>query len=179
MMAKSRRLHNTEAPNPASSSHESCSVTRLGLSYTPQLELGTEGSELLSFLANISFSNAFSNADGYVRSRLNAGELKPHYRNQIRSPTIAGELKTTAWHARGQGFESPYLHQVLVASHLVASPKVLLIIATKTIQSGAAITTSAVSASSGVQTSLKRVAQTEPPSPEPFRDRSSLFLRQD
>jgi hypothetical protein len=42
-----------------------------------------------------------------------------------------------------------------------------------------AITTSAVSASSGVQTSLKHVAQTEPPSPEPFPDRSSLFLRQD
>ena len=50
-------------------------------------------------LANISFSNAFSNADGYVRSRRNAGELKPDYRNKIRSPTIAGELKTTAWHA--------------------------------------------------------------------------------
>jgi len=49
MIATSRRLHYTEAPNPAPSSHESCSVTRLGLSYTSQLELGTEGSELPSF----------------------------------------------------------------------------------------------------------------------------------
>jgi len=65
----------------------------------------------LNSWAIIPFSNAFSNAGDYVRSRLNAGKLKPQYSNQTRSPANVSELKTTAWHARGQGFESPYLHQ--------------------------------------------------------------------
>ena len=58
----------------------------------------------------IFFSNAFSNADGYERSRPNAGALKPQYCNQVRSPVNISELKETKWHARGPGFESPYLH---------------------------------------------------------------------
>ena len=55
------------------------------------------------------FSNAFSSADDYVRSRLNASELKAQYSNRLRSPANVGELKTAACHARGPGFESPYL----------------------------------------------------------------------
>ena len=57
-------------------------------------------------------AHAFSNADGYVRSRPNVGELQPQYCNHLRSPANVSELKTTAWHARGQGFESPYLHRL-------------------------------------------------------------------
>jgi hypothetical protein len=59
----------------------------------------------------ISFSNAFSNAGGYVRPPLNAGELKPQYSNHIRPPANVSELKTTAWHARSPGFESLYRSQ--------------------------------------------------------------------
>jgi hypothetical protein len=51
-----------------------------------------------------SFSNAFSNADDYVRSRSDAGELKAQYSNRLRSLASVGELKTTAWRARGQEF---------------------------------------------------------------------------
>ncbi len=50
------------------------------------------------FGEGFSFSNAFSNAGEYVRSRPNAGEPKPQYSNQIRSPVNVSELKTTAWH---------------------------------------------------------------------------------
>jgi hypothetical protein len=39
----------------------------------------------------------FSNVDDYVRSRLNAGELKAQYSRRLRSPVNACELKTTAW----------------------------------------------------------------------------------
>jgi hypothetical protein len=46
-----------------------------------------------------------------VRSRPNAGEPKPQYSNQIRSPVNVSELKTTAWHARGQRFEFPHVHK--------------------------------------------------------------------
>jgi len=63
------------------------------------------------FGEGFSFSNAFSNADEYVRSRPNAGEPKPQYSNQIRSPVNVSELKTTAWHARGQRFEFPHVHK--------------------------------------------------------------------
>jgi hypothetical protein len=56
-----------------------------------------------------SFSNAFSNADGYVRSRPNVSEVKGQYSNRQGSPVNVSELKKTAWHARGQEFESPYL----------------------------------------------------------------------
>jgi hypothetical protein len=90
MMAKSRRPHNTEAPNLAPSSHESCSVTRLGLSYTPQLELGTEGSELLSFLANISFSSEvghwFSRPLLQFRSRPGHSDGFPAHRPETSGP---------------------------------------------------------------------------------------------
>jgi hypothetical protein len=54
----------------------------------------------------ISFSNAFSNADGYVRSTSNIGELKPQYSNQIRSPTNVSEPEKAAWHARGQSYSA-------------------------------------------------------------------------
>jgi hypothetical protein len=64
----------------------------------------------------ISFSNAFSNAGDYVRSRLNTGELKAQHFNRLRPPTNVSELKTTAWHSRGQEFESPYLHDVVETS---------------------------------------------------------------
>jgi hypothetical protein len=36
------------------------------------------------------FSNAFSSADDYVRSRLNASELKAQYSNRLRSPATVG-----------------------------------------------------------------------------------------
>jgi len=61
-------------------------------------------------LAN-SFSNAFSNAGGYARSSMNAGGIKLQYFMRLRTRADIGELKTTAWHARGQEFESPYLHR--------------------------------------------------------------------
>ena len=62
------------------------------------------------------FSNAFSNADGYVRSDLNAGELEPQYSNQIRPPANVSELKTTACQERGQEFESSYNHNEMYGS---------------------------------------------------------------
>jgi hypothetical protein len=46
-----------------------------------------------------SFSNAFSNADGYVRSRPNVSEVKRQYSNRQGSPVNISELKKTAWHA--------------------------------------------------------------------------------
>jgi hypothetical protein len=63
-----------------------------------------------NFISIISFSNAFSNAGGYERSTPNIGELKAQHSNRLRSPVNVSELNKTAWHARGQGFESPYLH---------------------------------------------------------------------
>jgi hypothetical protein len=57
-----------------------------------------------------SFSNAFSNADGYVRSRLNVSEVKRKYSMRLRTRANVSELERTAWHARGQEFESSYLH---------------------------------------------------------------------
>jgi hypothetical protein len=63
------------------------------------------------------FSNGFSNADDYVRSRLNAGELKAQYSNQIRPPVNAGELKTTAWHARALPLATPLATPAITYGH--------------------------------------------------------------
>lgn len=56
------------------------------------------------------FSNAFSNVDDYVRSRLNISEIEAQCSNRPQSPANMSELVSRRWHARGQGFESPYLH---------------------------------------------------------------------
>jgi hypothetical protein len=58
------------------------------------------------------FSNAFSNAGDYVRLRLDVREMKARYSKRLWSSANVSKLKQAAWHARGRGFESPYLHKV-------------------------------------------------------------------
>jgi len=66
------------------------------------------------------FSNAFSNAGDYVRSRPNVCEMKERYSNRLRSRASVSELEKGRWHARGQGFESPYLHPYLHHKRLIS-----------------------------------------------------------
>lgn len=52
-----------------------------------------DGENETELLGEYSLSNAFSNASDYVQSRLNAGELKSQYCNQVRSRAIVGEAE--------------------------------------------------------------------------------------
>ncbi len=42
---------------------------------------------------------------------MNDGKLKPQQWQAIWTTMKLTELVSSRWHARGQGFESPYLHQ--------------------------------------------------------------------
>ena len=75
----------------------------------PILEQMCRPSDPLHSVQGQSFSNAFSNADGYKRSRLNGGELLSQQFQYIRPQANTDELSNSAWHARSQGKSPPTL----------------------------------------------------------------------
>jgi hypothetical protein len=60
-----------------------------------------------------SFSNAFSNADGYVQTCPNVSEVKRQYAMRLRTRAEVSELERTAWHRKGQKFEFLYVRHKL------------------------------------------------------------------